>query len=166
MAYIDYTSISIDHIVSAILYYYRDNEPDNPITKLYPANVYAGRLRKKNDTKISFTNFSSENVSYSFAPNITPDVKVLFSTLRNETLQISVSLIFWKICKLCKKHKFQNAPLLYNDGDSFENLYSLLQVKFKYEYAYSKKLEIKFGTDLTYMAYQKSSLKLLVVIRN
>lgn len=161
MAYIDYTSISIDHIVSAILYYYRDNEPDNPITKLYPANVYAGRLRKKNDTKISFTNFSSENVSYSFAPNITPDVKVLFSTLRNETLQISVPLIFWKICKLCKKHKFQNAPLLYNDGDSFENLYSLLQVKFKYEYAYSKKLEIKFGTDLTYMAYQKKFTQII-----
>lgn len=166
MAYIDYTSISIDHIVSAILYYYRDNEPDNPITKLYPANVYAGRLRKKNDTKISFTNFSSENVSYSFAPNITPDVKVLFSTLRNETLQISVPLIFGKFVNCVKNTSFR--MLL-----CFITMEILLKIYIRYyklNLSTNMLIQKNSKSNLAQTSHtwrtKKSSLKLLVVIRN
>ena len=63
LASIEHTNISIDCIISAILFYYKDEHPEDFVTKLYPAALYYQEFRKtldNSDVSISFANFANE----------------------------------------------------------------------------------------------------------
>ena len=58
LASYDYTNVSVDYLVSAILYYYRDYEPNSIVAQLYPAEKYIVELKKSaelSDLRISLS---------------------------------------------------------------------------------------------------------------
>ena len=58
LASYDHMDVSIDYMVSAILYYYRDFEPNSIVAQLYPADDYYLELKKA---------FKSENLFFGFS---------------------------------------------------------------------------------------------------
>ena len=167
LASYDYTNVSVDYLVSAILYYYRDYEPNSIVARLYPAEKYIVELKKSaelSDLRISFSDFANEKPIQCHRPGITSDVDTLFVELYDyANVQITVSILLYVICNTCKKttNGFQKLPLLCNNEDKFQELYSYVSTEFQLTYKYSRKLSVNCGTDMTFNATQSKYDKII-----
>lgn len=167
LASYDYTNVSVDYLVSAILYYYRDYEPNSIVAQLYPAEKYIVELKKSaelSDLRISFSDFANEKPIQCHRPGITPDVDTLFVDLYDyANVQITVPILLYVICNTCKKttNGFQKLPLLCKNEDKFQELYSYVSTEFQLTYKYSQKLSVNCGTDMTFNATQSKYDKII-----
>ena len=167
LASYDYTNVSVDYLVSAILYYYRDYEPNSIVAQLYPAEKYIVELKKSaelSDLRISFSDFANEKPIQCHRPGITSDVDTLFVDLYDyANVQITVPILLYVICNTCKKttNGFQKLPLLCKNEDKFQELYSYVSTEFQLTYKYSQKLSVNCGTDMTFNATQSKYDKII-----
>lgn len=160
LASYDHTNVTIDYIVSAILYYYRDSDPTSLVAQLYPADDYFVELKKSaklSNLKISFSDFANDKPMQFYRPDIVSDVDTLFVNLYDySNVQITVSMLLFVICDICqnKKNDFRKLPILCNNKYKFTKLYSYLANEFQVTYKYSQMLSINCGTDITFNAAQ------------
>ena len=167
LASYDHMDVSIDYMVSAILYYYRDFEPNSIVAQLYPADDYYLELKKSaklSNLRIFFSDFPNEKPMQFYRPNTSPDVDTLFVELYDyENVQITISILLYVICNICKKttNGFQNRPFFCNDEDKFQELYSYVSTEFQLTYKYSQKLSVSCGTDMTFNATKNKYDKLI-----
>ena len=167
LASYDYTNVSVDYLVSAILYYYRDYEPNSIVAQLYPAEKYIVELKKSaelSDLRISFSDFANEKPIQCHRPGITSDVDTLFVDLYDyANVQITVPILLYVICNTCQKttNGFQKLPLLCKNEDKFQELYSYVSTEFQLTYKYSQKLSVNCGTDMTFNATQSKYDKII-----
>ena len=167
IASVERAPLSIDFIISAILFYYRDEDSQNEINQLYSASKYYEYLKnetEKSAFEISFSSFSAGKPTQYYCPHITPDVQTLFSHLyayKDDT--ITIPTILFVICKICKYNidEFEKAPIIYSNPSKFKTLYSILKKEIAFEDVYSTELKIDFGTDLTYKAFNKKFDKII-----
>ena len=169
LASYDHMDVSIDYMVSAILYYYRDFEPNSIVAQLYPADDYYLELKKSaklSNLRIFFSDFPNEKhmPMKFYRPNTSPDVDTLFVELYDyANVQITISILLYVICNICKKttNGFQNRPFFCNDEDKFQELYSYVSTEFQLTYKYSQKLSVSCGTDMTFNATKNKYDKLI-----
>ena len=167
LASYDHMDVSIDYMVSAILYYYRDFEPNSIVAQLYPADDYYLELKKSaklSNLRIFFSDFPNEKPMQFYRPNTSPDVDTLFVELYDyANVQITISILLYVICNICKKttNGFQNRPIFCNDEDKFQELYSYVSTEFQLTYKYSQKLSVSCGTDMTFNATKNKYDKLI-----
>lgn len=109
LASYDHMDVSIDYMVSAILYYYRDFEPNSIVAQLYPADDYYLELKKSaklSNLRIFFSDFPNEKPMQFYRPNTSPDVDTLFVELYDyANVQITISILLYVICNICKKQQ-------------------------------------------------------------
>lgn len=157
LASIEHTNISIDCIISAILFYYKDEHPEDFVTKLYPAALYYQEFRKtleNSDVSISFANFANEKPLFQpYCPQITDDVETLFTQLYDyDNMTITIPFLLFVICEICTTKDFQKLPLICANRKNFDKLHAYLRKNFQYISAYNKELTIPCGTDMTFNA--------------
>ena len=162
IASIEHSVISIDHIISAILYYYRDKDPGSVIIRLYPADEYFSKI--KNNLKISFSDFANEKPVQIYKPSTNSDVDRLFLNLYDyQNMLITVPLLMYVICDVCKKEEsnLQKLPFICEDKYKFDTLYTYLNAYYQVTYAYTQEMLVDCGTDMTFKAAQNKYDKII-----
>lgn len=164
LASIERIDVSIDCIIFAILFYSKDKQIESNIYELCSADDYYRLLKTETEEsafKISFSKFAYDNHMQIFRPKVSDDVENLFVNLYDYSdEELSISLLFFEICKLCKNREFNKTPILYN-LPNFDAIYKILDKEINFMRTYSTPLTIDFGTDLTYKAYQLSFDKII-----
>lgn len=153
--------LSLDYLVSAILFYYDEVFPNSLVIKLFPAKDYYAQVIKDSAPEISFVNLTNEAPQFGLN-YYTPDIQTtLFNRILTIKTTLTVPLLLFTICDICEKENLTRPPILCKDKKKFEQLYTHLSKSCVYMYAYKNKLDIPSGTDITFKAARNEYDKII-----
>lgn len=113
--------LSLDYLVSAILFYYDEVFPNSLVIKLFPAKDYYAQVIKDSAPEISFVNLTDE--APQFGLNFyTPDIQTtLFNRILTIKTTLTVPLLLFTICDICEKEDLTRPPILCKDKKNLGN---------------------------------------------